>query len=38
MKEEYRARSTYIAYLARCRQGLLSTLAFVDRLCIRVNR
>jgi len=38
MKEEYRTRSAYIAYLARCRQGLLTSLSSIDRLCIRVNR
>ncbi|TGZ50756.1 GTPase-activating protein and VPS9 domain-containing protein 1, partial [Temnothorax longispinosus] len=34
---DYQKRSPYIAYLIRCRQGLLSTLAHLDRLCVRVK-
>ncbi|XP_031844110.1 GTPase activating protein and VPS9 domains 1 isoform X2 [Nomia melanderi] len=37
LREEYQKRSPYIAYLIRCRQGLLSTVAHLDRLCIRVK-
>lgn len=37
LREDYQKRSPYIAYLIRCRQGLLSTLAHLDRLCIRVK-
>ncbi|XP_076627267.1 GTPase activating protein and VPS9 domains 1 [Colletes latitarsis] len=35
--EDYQKRSPYVAYLIRCRQGLLSTLAHLDRLCVRVK-
>lgn len=31
LREDYQKRSPYIAYLIRCRQGLLSTLAHLDR-------
>lgn len=31
LKEDYQKRSPYIAYLVRCRQGLLSTLAHLER-------
>lgn len=31
LREDYKKRSPYIAYLIRCRQGLLSTLAHLDR-------
>ncbi|XP_036138759.1 receptor-mediated endocytosis protein 6 homolog isoform X3 [Monomorium pharaonis] len=37
LREDYQKRSPYIAYLIRCRQGLLSTLAHLDRLCVRVK-
>ncbi|XP_078044558.1 GTPase activating protein and VPS9 domains 1 [Augochlora pura] len=37
LREEYQKRSPYIAYLIRCRQGLLSTVAHLDRLCVRVK-
>ncbi|XP_017887032.1 GTPase-activating protein and VPS9 domain-containing protein 1 isoform X2 [Ceratina calcarata] len=37
LREDYKKRSPYIAYLIRCRQGLLSTLAHLDRLCVRVK-
>ncbi|KAK1119373.1 hypothetical protein K0M31_013207 [Melipona bicolor] len=37
LRDDYQKRSPYIAYLIRCRQGLLSTLAHLDRLCIRVK-
>ncbi|KAJ8683166.1 hypothetical protein QAD02_018958 [Eretmocerus hayati] len=35
--DDYQKRSPYIAYLIRCRQGLLSTLAHLDRLKERVR-
>nr|CAD7264924.1 unnamed protein product [Timema shepardi] len=37
LKEDYQKRSPYIAYLVRCRQGLLSTLAHLERLTERVK-
>ncbi|XP_043477081.1 GTPase-activating protein and VPS9 domain-containing protein 1 isoform X1 [Leptopilina heterotoma] len=37
LKDDYRKRSPYIAYLVRCRQGLLSTVAHLDRLSERVK-
>ncbi|XP_051165679.1 GTPase-activating protein and VPS9 domain-containing protein 1 isoform X2 [Leptopilina boulardi] len=37
LKDDYRKRSPYIAYLVRCRQGLLSTVAHLDRLSKRVK-
>ncbi|KAL2750898.1 receptor-mediated endocytosis protein 6 [Vespula maculifrons] len=37
LREDYQRRSPYIAYLIRCRQGLLSTLAHLDRLRVRVK-
>ncbi|XP_071634917.1 GTPase-activating protein and VPS9 domain-containing protein 1-like [Temnothorax longispinosus] len=37
LREDYQKRSPYIVYLIRCRQGLLSTLAHLDRLCVRVK-
>ncbi|XP_076673671.1 GTPase activating protein and VPS9 domains 1 isoform X2 [Andrena cerasifolii] len=37
LREDYQKRSPYIAYLIRCRQGLLSTLAHLDRLCVRIK-
>ncbi|XP_076233243.1 GTPase activating protein and VPS9 domains 1 isoform X2 [Calliopsis andreniformis] len=37
LREDYKKRSPYIAYLIRCRQGLLSTLAHLDRLCVRIK-
>ncbi|XP_075040903.1 GTPase-activating protein and VPS9 domain-containing protein 1 isoform X4 [Mixophyes fleayi] len=36
--EDYRKRSSYIAYLTRCRQGLQSTQAHLERLLQRVLR
>ena len=38
MREEYRCRSPYVAYLVRCRQGLLTSLALIERLLVRVER
>ena len=38
LREDYRSRSSYIAYLVRCRQGLLSTHAYLNRLLKRVER
>ncbi|XP_058798185.1 receptor-mediated endocytosis protein 6 homolog isoform X2 [Phymastichus coffea] len=35
--EDYQKRSPYIAYLIRCRQGLLSTIAHLERLGERVK-
>ncbi|XP_011497747.1 PREDICTED: GTPase-activating protein and VPS9 domain-containing protein 1 isoform X3 [Ceratosolen solmsi marchali] len=35
--DDYQKRSPYIAYLIRCRQGLLSTMAHLDRLGERVK-
>ncbi|XP_012287140.1 GTPase-activating protein and VPS9 domain-containing protein 1 isoform X2 [Orussus abietinus] len=37
LRDDYQKRSPYIAYLIRCRQGLLSTLAHLDRLQERVK-
>lgn len=37
LREDYQKRSPYIAYLIRCRQGLLSTLAHLDRYCLYTN-
>ncbi|XP_018085072.1 GTPase-activating protein and VPS9 domain-containing protein 1-like isoform X10 [Xenopus laevis] len=36
--EDYRKRASYIAYLTRCRQGLQSTQAHLERLLQRVLR
>ncbi|XP_072286813.1 GTPase-activating protein and VPS9 domain-containing protein 1 isoform X3 [Pyxicephalus adspersus] len=36
--EDYRKRASYIAYLTRCRQGLQSTQAYLERLVQRVVR
>ncbi|XP_034936042.1 receptor-mediated endocytosis protein 6 homolog [Chelonus insularis] len=37
LREDYQKRSPYIAYLIRCRQGLLSTLAHLERLNERIK-
>ena len=37
LREEYRARSPYIAYLVRSRQGLLASQAALDSLCRRME-
>jgi len=37
LREDYQKRSPYIAYLIRCRQGLLSTLAHLDRYYIFIQ-
>ena len=37
MLEEYRRRSPYIAYLVRSRQGLLSSLANLERVTARLE-
>ena len=37
LREDYRNRSPYIAYLVRSRQGLLSTLAHLERLNARME-
>lgn len=37
LREEYQKRSPYIAYLIRCRQGLLSTVAHLDRYYFFIN-
>lgn len=31
LKEDFKSRSPYVAYLVRCRQSLLSSLAHLDR-------
>ena len=35
--EEYRRRSPYIAYLVRSRQGLLSSLAKLEKVALRLE-
>ena len=35
--EEYRRRSPYIAYLVRSRQGLLSSLATLEKVALRLE-
>ncbi|XP_040577148.2 LOW QUALITY PROTEIN: GTPase-activating protein and VPS9 domain-containing protein 1 [Lepeophtheirus salmonis] len=37
LKEEYKRRAPYMAYLVRCRQGLLCTLSRQERLLSRMN-
>ncbi len=37
LKEDYRRRTPYLAYLVRCRQGLLSTLSQQQRLLSRME-
>ncbi|XP_052119444.1 receptor-mediated endocytosis protein 6 homolog isoform X1 [Frankliniella occidentalis] len=37
LKEDYRQRTPYTAYLVRCRQGLLSTLAHLERMIERIR-
>ncbi|XP_063231797.1 GTPase-activating protein and VPS9 domain-containing protein 1 isoform X2 [Bacillus rossius redtenbacheri] len=37
LKGDYQKRSPYIAYLVRCRKGLLSTIAHLERLTERVK-
>ena len=37
LREEYRGRSPYIAYLVRSRQGLLANMASLDTLCARME-
>ena len=37
LKEDYKRRSPYLAYLVKCRQGLLSTLAHQRRLLSRME-
>lgn len=38
LKDDYKNRYPYIAYLIRCRQGLLSALSHLERLLKRVER
>ncbi|CAL1540407.1 unnamed protein product [Lymnaea stagnalis] len=38
MREDYRNRAAYVAYLVRCRQGLLATRHQLQRLLNRINR
>lgn len=38
LKDDYKKRSPYVAYLVRCRQGLLSTLAHLETLIDRIER
>ena len=37
LKEDYKRRSPYLAYLVKCRQGLLATLAHQRRLLQRME-
>ncbi|XP_066994190.2 GTPase-activating protein and VPS9 domain-containing protein 1 isoform X2 [Anabrus simplex] len=37
LRDDYQKRSPYVAYLVRCRQGLLSTMAHLERLTERVK-
>ncbi|XP_054272396.1 receptor-mediated endocytosis protein 6 homolog [Macrosteles quadrilineatus] len=37
LKEDFKSRSPYVAYLVKCRQSLLSTLAHLDRLTERLK-
>ncbi|XP_046579277.1 LOW QUALITY PROTEIN: GTPase-activating protein and VPS9 domain-containing protein 1-like [Haliotis rubra] len=38
LREEYRSRSAYISYLIRCRQGLLMSHSYLQRLLNRIQR
>ena len=38
MREDYRNRAGYVAYLIRCRQGLLATKSQLQRLINRITR
>ncbi|KAL4218738.1 GTPase-activating protein and VPS9 domain-containing protein 1 [Mactra antiquata] len=38
LQEDYRYRSSYVSYLVRCKQGLLNTLAHINRLQNRIRR
>ncbi|KAF8788397.1 GTPase-activating protein and VPS9 like protein [Argiope bruennichi] len=38
LRDDYRKRAPYVAYLVRCRQGLLSTLSHLETLTERVER
>ncbi|XP_046399336.1 receptor-mediated endocytosis protein 6 homolog [Ischnura elegans] len=38
LRDDYRRRAPYLAYLVRCKQGLLSTLAHLERLLERTGR
>ncbi len=38
LKEDYKKRTPYIAYLIRSRQGLLSALSYLERLLSRVEK
>ncbi|KAG8225231.1 hypothetical protein J437_LFUL009801, partial [Ladona fulva] len=38
LRDDYRRRAPYLAYLVRCKQGLLSTLAHLERLLERAGR
>ncbi|KAI5692271.1 hypothetical protein M8J77_000910 [Diaphorina citri] len=37
MKEEYKDRASYVAYLIRCRQALLTSMSYIERLSERVK-
>ncbi|XP_047500303.1 GTPase-activating protein and VPS9 domain-containing protein 1-like isoform X1 [Penaeus chinensis] len=37
LTEDYRSRSPYVAYLVRSRQGLLTTIAHLDKLLARID-
>ncbi|KAL3872160.1 hypothetical protein ACJMK2_040107 [Sinanodonta woodiana] len=38
LQEDYQGRSSYIAYLVRCKQGLLTTYSHLQRLLSRIKR
>ncbi|XP_071447681.1 GTPase-activating protein and VPS9 domain-containing protein 1 [Hetaerina americana] len=38
LRDDYRRRAPYLAYLVRCKQGLLSTLTHLERLLERTGR
>ena len=38
LQEDYRSRSSYVSYLVRSKQGLLSTLSHLQRLLNRIKR
>src|SRR5665811_1656175 len=37
MRDDYRRRSDYISYLMRAKQGLLSTIQFLERATVRAK-
>ncbi|KAK3593714.1 hypothetical protein CHS0354_013611 [Potamilus streckersoni] len=38
LQEDYQGRSSYVAYLVRCKQGLLTTCSHLQRLLSRIKR